>query len=149
MQNKHKTCFLFLAAQLTGRGGGGGSAGWAKCPTFSENGFWWPPWSFDHCWLDMISFVDNHTYRYDLSDPQAQHLVRLITESIQVCINWLWWALKKWYIINIDLISWSQQCNTLKSLSGGEFENSICAPVDATYRPRMDRVEQTETGGKC
>ena len=39
--------------------------------------------------------------------------------------------------------------HTLKSLSGGEFENPICAPVDATYRPRMDRVEQTETGVKC
>ena len=30
MKNKHKTCFLFLAAQLTGRV----SAGWAKCPSF-------------------------------------------------------------------------------------------------------------------
>ena len=20
---------------------------WAKCPTFSENGFWWPPWDKD------------------------------------------------------------------------------------------------------
>ena len=38
MQNKHQTFFLlFLAAQLTGRGGG--AAGWAKCPTFPQNGF--------------------------------------------------------------------------------------------------------------
>ena len=38
MQNKHQFFFLFGNPNI--RGGGGGQAGWAKFPTFTENLFW-------------------------------------------------------------------------------------------------------------
>ena len=41
MQNKHQTFFSFFGGPTYGEGGG--SASWAKSPTFSKNAFWGLP----------------------------------------------------------------------------------------------------------
>ena len=65
--------------------------------------------------------------RYDLADPKAQNLVRLITESIQVAL-----LQQKivYHFINL----------------GGKLEVSVCNPLEPVHRTRMDRMEQAETG---
>ena len=64
--------------------------------------------------------------RFELSDPKTQHLVGLITESIQVGTV----AMGEHICVHI----------------GGELEVLVRPPLDTLHSARMDWMEQTEGG---